>query len=268
VGRTLIHKTVMASLQQIEGSTQIQASPFERLSDDILRLILDLAMARDSPFYITDPRLGLDRITYEWGRPDQPQHDRSLQPVHRVDWIAVTSTSHRTRAIGKVSFFTMKTFAIHRDVPARLQRSEPNAIKGMMLDDQALALRYIRDIIIVDPGENSPSTFLVLPQSIAAFSNLRRCTLLFRFFRNSFDGAIDVEWVTKAFISSAPVHFKMQEYMIGIGMPRHFILEEAMGPGRDRQDHQDLMEEHVYPVLRFKSRSLEAKRQKERSAAS
>jgi hypothetical protein len=240
------HKPIMTSLPQIQ-----RASTLDRLSDDILRLILDLAMARDSPFYIDDPRLGLDRITYQNGRPHL--HDRTLQPVHRMDWIAINSTNRRIRALGKVSFFSMKTFAIHKDLPARLQRNDHNAIKGMMLDDQALALPYIRDIIIVDSTQTSPSPFLALPQTLAAFPCLRRCTLLFRF--NEPFG----ELITNAFLLGRPVDFELQEHMVAIGMPRHFRLEETLGSGSNWEDHRKLMEKHIYPMLRFKSKLLQAK---------
>jgi hypothetical protein len=54
-----INKPIIASLPQMQAST------LDRLLDDILQIILDLAMARDSPFYIDDSRLGLGRSTLQ-----------------------------------------------------------------------------------------------------------------------------------------------------------------------------------------------------------
>jgi hypothetical protein len=284
-----INKPIMASLPQMQTLT------LDQLSDDILQRILDLAMARDSPFYIDDPRPGLDRSTYiKWSHPalesstgakdpnytgckgGSPQHHRTLQPVHRMDWIAINSTSRRIRTLGKVSFFRVKTFAMHQDLPARLQRNDPNGIKGMMPHDQALALSCIRDIVILNPRQSSPTTFLALPRMLAVFPCLYRCTLLFGFTIHTgykYDGdykgeADDVEWITAAFALGGPVPLKMQEHMAGIGMPRDFRLEEAMGPGSNWRDHRNLMETNIYPTLRVKSELLRAKEERERSTAS
>lgn len=249
----------------------MQASTLDRLSNDVLRLILDFAMARDSPFYIDDPRLGKDPSTY--GDGFDRLHDHTLQPIHRKDWIAVNSTSRRIRALGKVSFFSTKTFAIHNDFPTRLQRHDPNNIKGMMLADQALALAYIRDIIIVNTRQTSPTILFTLPQTLAAFPCLRRCTLLFGFiiYDEKHRGAANrVEWITAASVLARPIPLEMQEYMVGIGIPRYIRLEETIrpSPGANWQDHQKLMEENIYPALKVKAKLLQAKKERERSATS
>jgi hypothetical protein len=249
-----VQKQIMASTPQIQGDF------LNRLSDDILQIILDLAMERDSPFYVDDPRLSQDRVVHPNGR--DRLHDRTLQPVHRTDWITINSINRRMRTLGKVSFFSMKIFAIHDDLPARLQRNDPNSINGMMPHDQALALRYIRDIIIVNPKQASPSTYLALPQILAAFPCLRRCTLLVG------SATSNTEWITRAFLLGRPLNTEMHEHLIAIGIPRHFRLEEAMAPGFDWQDQRKWMEKYVYPMLRFKSTLVQAKKQKEISAAS
>jgi hypothetical protein len=188
-----------------------------------------------------------------------------------MDWLTINSTSRRIRARGKILFFSIKIFAIHQDLPVRLQRNDLDSIKGMMPDDQALALSYIHDIIIVNPKQAAPTTFLTLPQTLVAFPCLCRCTLLFGFtiHGREYEGtATDVEWITAAFILGGSVPFEMQEHMAGIGMPRHFRLEEAMGPRSNWQDHRNMMEANIYPMLRVKSKLLRAKKEKERSAAS
>lgn len=100
-------------LVRVQSNDQImafQATVLDRLSDDLLQHILDLAMARDSPCYIDDPRPGLDRTTfikrqhppklesstgakdpyYTGCKKGTPQHHRALQPAHRMDWVIVS----------------------------------------------------------------------------------------------------------------------------------------------------------------------------------
>ncbi|TVY46210.1 hypothetical protein LCER1_G009076 [Lachnellula cervina] len=278
---------------------QTQTSILDRLSDDILQHILDLAMARDSPYYIDYPGAGADRNTdkkaetstckdilksstgatdphFTGCKGDTPLHHRTPQPVHRCDWIAINSTSRRIRAFGKISFFSIKTFAMHVELPARLQRRDPKAIIGMMPHDQALALSYIRDIIIVNPRQSTPTTFLALPRILAAFPCLQRCTLLFghNCCREHQWGVVhNVEWITAAFALGGPVPLQMQEHMAGLGMPKDFRLDEAMGhrpclQNSSWQDHRILMERHVYPILKIKSELLRAKEEKDLLALS
>jgi hypothetical protein len=216
---------------------QIQASTLDRLSNDVLHLILDLAMARNSPFYVDDPHLGQDQGTSGSDRP--PRHDRALQPVHRMDWIAINSTCRRIRALGKKSFFTMKTFP------------------------------YIRDVIIVNAKQAAPRGFLTLPRTLAAFPCLRSCTLLFRFpTRDQKGDGSDVEWITVAFVAGRPVSPKMRDHMTRIGLPENHRLEEALGHKLSWQEHANEMEGNVYPILQVKCNLLQAKRERERQAAS
>jgi hypothetical protein len=137
----------------------------------------------------------------------------------------------------------------------------------MVLDDQALALSYMRDIIIVNSKQSSPENFLTLPRILATFPCLRRCTLLFGVStpeRNCKDTADDVEWVTAAFVSGRPVPLEMQGHMASIGMPRHFRLEEAMGPHCNWQQHRKIMEANVYPTFQVRSNLLRARESIER----
>ena len=283
---------------------RIQVSSFDRLSDDILQCILDFAMFRDSPCFIDDPCPGVNRSIGSFVRrrarrsdlvtstgakdPDitgfrdgSPVHHRTLQPAHRKDWIAINSTCYRFRNFGKISFFTIKTFAMHGETPARLRANDPNAIKGMMLHDQALALSRIRDVIIVNQKQSSPLAFLEIPPKLAVFPSLRRCTLLFGFtstFGSNKPGtgenSDDVEWITAAFVLGGPAPLELHELMVGIGMLPNIKLGEAMGPemarNNDRrwtawQDHRELMESDIYPILRIKAKMIRARQERERS---
>ncbi|TVY62912.1 hypothetical protein LSUE1_G008506, partial [Lachnellula suecica] len=224
---------------------------FDGLADEILQHILDLAMARDSPCYLDDPCPGVNRslrtgfsngyppfLESPTGAKDPlfsstglrgktPVHQRAPQSVHRKDWIAINSTNRRIRALGKVSFFRVKTMAMRTKLPLRIQRGDFTGFR-MCPSDQILALSLIRDTVIIDPKEASPMTCLELPKVISAMPYLRRCTLLFGF--RLVDGQDDVEWITAAFVLGGPVHLELQELMVGNGIRSSFKLEEAMGP--------------------------------------
>jgi hypothetical protein len=158
-----------------------------------------------------------------------------------------------------VSFFRAKTIAMHAELPARLQRNNFKGIKRMLPSDQALALSYIRDVVIVNAKECAPIGFLELPRTLAAFPCLRRCTLLFGFRTGGED---DVEWITAAFVLGGPVPLMMRELMTGVGMPRDFRLEEAMGPGWTWAEHRNSMAGFIHPILRIKAEMLRAKEEK------
>jgi hypothetical protein len=171
--------------------------------------------------------------------------DRAPHSVHRTDWIAINSTNRRIRALGKLSFFRAKTIAMHAELPARLQRNNLMGAKRMLTNDLALALFYVRDIVIINAKETSPTGFLQLTRMLAAFPCLRRCTLLFGF--STREGAEDdIEWLRVAFALGGPVPLQMQELMTGVGMPRYFRLEEALGPGWTWEVHRDNIARYVY----------------------
>jgi hypothetical protein len=267
----------------------MHASTLDQLPADILVRILDLAMVRDSPCYIDDPRPGPDRcrtvlripahsgcLESSTGAKDphftgyqgtSPLHHRALQSFHKMDWIAINSTSRIIRLLGKVSFFKVKTFAMHEQLPARLKRNDPDGIKGMTPDDQALALSYIHEIVIVNTKDSNAISFLLLPRTLAAFPCLRRCTLLFGFatpdrgplIYEGNEGRIevdDVEWITTAFALGEPVPLKMQEHMAAMGMPINFRLEEAMGPRSTWEVHRNALEKYVYAALQVRAKLL------------
>lgn len=266
---------------------QAQVSILDRLPDETLQYILDFAMARDSPFYIDDPLSVADHRlrTRRWDPPvlesstgakdplfaghngDTPIHQRALQSAHWADWIAINSTSRRIRALGKVSFFRAKIIAMHAELPACLQRKDFNGIKCLWPNKQALALSCIRDIIIINSKESAPAGFLQLPRTLAAFTCLRRCTLLFGF-STRVGGEDDVEWITAAFVLGGSIPLTMQKLMAGVGMPVDFRLEEAMGPGWTWAEHRKSMEKFVYPMLKVKADLLRIKEGKERLAES
>jgi hypothetical protein len=262
---------------------QEQASILNRLADETLQHILDFAMARDSPFYIDDPFRGMTRECIKHHNPflvlesstgakdplftghkdRAPIHQHAPQSVHRTDWIVINSANRRIRALGKLSFFRAKTITMHAELPAHVQRDNFKSIKRMLTNDLALALFYVRDIVIINAKETSPVGFLQLPGRLASFPCLRRCTLLFGF--STREGAEDdIEWLSVAFALGGPVPLQLQELMTGVGMPRYFRVEEALGPGWTWEVHRDNIARYVYPMLGIKAELLRAKEKEEK----
>lgn len=125
----------------------------------------------------------------------------------------------------------------------------------MWPNDRTLALSYIHDVLIVNAMECAPIGFLKLPQTLAAFPCFHRCTLLFGFSTLK-GGENDIEWITMAFALDSLVPLKMQQLMTAIGMPKDFILEDALGPGSTWVDYQNNIARFIYPMLRIKAELL------------
>lgn len=251
------------------------------LSDEILQYILDLAMTRDSPFYInplyyTDPDPKPQFPTWYFPPPvlesstgakdplfsnsgtfdNTPVHQKTPQSNHLQDWILINSINRRIRRLGKESFFRIKVFAMKEDIPARLQKEN---LPKMIVGDQRLALSCIRHIVVVDPRTGSPMWYLDrLPKILAAFPNLRRCTLLFGFsWRET-----GPEWITAAMALRGPTSV-LQELMVKLGSPEGIVLEEAMGPTSNWDAMRGHLQNIVYPMLRMKIERLQARQQRE-----
>jgi hypothetical protein len=262
-----------------------QGSILDRLPDETLQYILDFVMARDSPFYIDNPsqkkNCSFDQHSYHRSpvpksstEPDDPPFSNtgragnlsidkhSPQCIHKGDFILINSTNRRIRRLGKPSFFRAKTIAMSWELPARLHHNDFMKTQMMHRKDQALALPYTRDIVLVNPKEQSPNWYLELPRLLAVFPCLRRCTLLFGF--ESEDG--DVERIAVALElgdSAQPETRELQQLMVGIGLPRGLKLEQAMGHRQTWEQHRIDMEKFILPILRMKVRMLGAKRQRE-----
>jgi hypothetical protein len=132
--------------------------------------------------------------------------------------------SRRIRAFGKLSFFRAKTIAMHTELPARLERDNFKGVKHMLTNDLALALFNVREIVVINAKDTSPTGFLQFSRMLAAFPCLRRCTLLFGF--STREGAEDdIAWLSVAFALGGPISFQMQELMNGIGMSKGFKLD-------------------------------------------
>ncbi|KAK8054553.1 hypothetical protein PG994_009620 [Apiospora phragmitis] len=254
--------------------------PLDRLPDEILQHILDLAMVRDSTFYIDNPYPKKQYLVgpghkypvlkaADGSRDERctPLHPFSLRPDHQRDWLAANSVSQRLRRLGRPAFFRAKVIAMESSrflgVPGEsLSRT---ALAGAYMPiqgppDRAAALACLRHIVLVDAPSAAPMWYLRLPALLgpAHCPQLRRVTLLFGF-RPSGD---DPEWVTAACVLAAPVPAEMREQLVaGAGMSPKVAFEEAVGIhtswGRLRVD----MEKAVYPILEMKAKARLAKKE-------
>ncbi|KAK7959365.1 uncharacterized protein PG986_004219 [Apiospora aurea] len=183
----------------------------DRLPDEILQHILDLAMDRDSPFYLDNPSPkrefpvppdhtypALEAADGSRDARCTPRHPFSRRPDHQRDWLAANGTSRRLRRLGRASFFRAKAIALTCD--DQLMRAAAAADRG---DDLPLwdvfrgarspilnwrdlpdALACVRHLVLVDTRIQRPTWFLQLPKLLApsgAFPRLRRCTLLYEY---------------------------------------------------------------------------------------
>jgi hypothetical protein len=148
-------------------SGPVLVSPLDRVPDEILQLILDFAMSRNSPLYLDTARIhvrpapGSPYIPRRYGPctftsstgdqeinltitvdGDKPSHQYTPQAVHRADWMIINHTCRRIRHLGKRCFFRSKAIVMKNDVLDRLQRADFQRILPAP-DDQALALSCI-----------------------------------------------------------------------------------------------------------------------------
>lgn len=73
----------------------------------------------------------------------------------------------------------------------------------------------------------------------------------------------DVEWITVAYALGSSVSLEMQQLMTAVGMPRDFMLEEALGPGWNWTLHRGKVSKFVVPMLKVKAQMLRVSNSRE-----
>ncbi|KAI1370200.1 hypothetical protein F4677DRAFT_465963 [Hypoxylon crocopeplum] len=249
-----------------------QPCHIDRLSDEVLLDILSFAMNRgdDAPFflerYIKRARREEDEEdeTYHPGNKQPPKKRRRragrlpkpLMPFsqlnHAKDWVKVTTTCRRFYNLGKEAFFRSKTIAMTSTVPLRFL-DEDSPFPVWDLDNQLLALRWIRSIVLVDMDTDlRPDVFPNLPRILGAFTNLEHCTLLFGFKRGHRESRI-----TNAQCEEIPD--EMQELLHEAGVSEDTNLEIAVSRDYKWTVQVDALERHIYPRIEDEIRSPRAK---------
>ncbi|KAF3482683.1 uncharacterized protein GIQ15_02007 [Arthroderma uncinatum] len=171
-----------------------------------------------------------------------------LKP-HLLDWCMATSTSRFMRRISKALFFACKTVAMHERTADKLWMNE---IENMSSENQKLAIKHIRSLILIKsgPGETSLTSLCGLPRRISAFSNLRRVDHMF-----SVSTPPSARWWKKPKIERIDMPDELKDILFPQGMPRG-NLKISMVPAVEvgvfhKKSYLDMLKRDLYPVLRY-----------------
>lgn len=145
-------------------------APFDWLPNEILLEILKFAMDHHTPFVLDDYYLSLNSGKAKESPSRPPQY------AHLNDWRIINSINQRVRRVGKVAFFSAKTFALDIWASDQLQ-SSPFTWFGSA-SNQEIALQYIRSIILVVPIWDTEAAFLRLPNTLTIFKRLKCSKIL------------------------------------------------------------------------------------------
>lgn len=168
----------------------------------------------------------------------------SIQQPHLLDWRLAGSVCQRFRKMGKVAFWTSKTFSLNMTTAKALQNL---SLTGMSIEDQRTALRYINSIILIPPPLHSPSSFITLPNLIAGFSALKYLDFYLGERRDD-----PVAWL--AIVGKdrmqPPAHFI--DVLITIGV----LVEKLdagilINPSTNWSYQETLLKNNIYPMLKL-----------------
>lgn len=175
-----------------------------------------------------------------------PLHDASIrsQQSHLQDWRVAGSVRRRTRRLGKEAFFSCKIFVLDLDLDKWLHEQK---LSRLSTDDQHLACRYIKSIILTGINLRSPSPFISLPRCIAGFPRLERFD--FYFGGQPMDPSA---WIIRAVKDRMQLPSTLNDALVRMGIPTEKL---AMGilisPDTKWSFHEGLLETNVYPMLRI-----------------
>ncbi|KAI1772823.1 hypothetical protein F4818DRAFT_453220 [Hypoxylon cercidicola] len=251
------------------ATPQVTLSTLERLPDEVLSLILDFAMTRNSPFLIHRRWMPRPRYTnVTWRHPAKPlksrPHRRDSHEDHMADWIAINHTCRRIRRLGREAFLGTKVIAMHSTLPARLLPADelrPDRAADWAADyfERVLSredLKHVRHLALVDANDHAPMWMIALPGLLASFfPQLRSCTLLFGHAESEVEGA--------AATTGRPARETLRRLLVAVGLRERLVLEESVGRGTSWAENERSMERCIYPILRFKVEALRKKKKEE-----
>ncbi|KAI0968551.1 hypothetical protein F4678DRAFT_442110 [Xylaria arbuscula] len=259
----------------------------ERLPEELLSIILEFAMLRDSPFQIDWEPEELNeynqvggRPVHTWYRPrpiltsptgatdplsvlttpgNPCPHLRSQQTDHVVDWVAISSTCRIFHRLGRPAFFTTKVIAMRTTLLPRLEDSKDGVKRGFacILREPACRklLTLVRHVVLINAREQRPMWMLELPTFLTSnFPMLARCTLVFGHAETD-----SAEWVTAALAVSVPARKTLLDLLRAVGLSKHLELEETLGTGSTWDYNAILLSRYIYPILRIKAEAFRNK---------
>lgn len=187
-----------------------------------------------------------------------PLYDLTLniQRPHLLDWRLAGSVCHRFRRIGKIAFWTSKTFAMNVDTAKSLQDL---GLKCLSIEDQQNAARYINSVVLTMPQLSSPSPYITLPRRIAAFPALRY--LSFYLGERRDDPVLWMILVHQGRRMSPPADFVDALTSIGIPMEK-LDVGIFINPSTTWSYQEALLKANVYPMLGLWASRLRARENK------
>ena len=256
----------------------------DRLSNELLQEILNYAMLSKIPFCIDD-FLGaskcadLDhamlsaelRVTSPDDEGCTGEHssaiatngrpgckfdsylDRSQLP-NLQDWRLIVGTSRRFRELGKVAFFSHKTFVMEPDTVDLLRTSQ---LKPLSIKDQGIMIKYTNSIIFTERSSQSPSSFLSLPRRIAPFPHLLHIGFLFGYRKKE-----PLELLIKAVQECRPAPDHLRSALASIGTPVDKLQMIVMVCPTDAWDiHVANLQRFIYPMIMIAAKARKRKSQ-------
>nr|KMM69375.1 hypothetical protein CPAG_05691 [Coccidioides posadasii RMSCC 3488] len=168
------------------------------------------------------------------------------QKPHFLDWQLINGTCQLFRKLGKRSFFANKTFAMEPAISEKLQQCK---LKQLSVENQQMAVHYIRSVIFIETCLFSPRSILLLPRRVAIFPRLRWLDHLFAYAADSPSSPDEVLYsisTRKALVS--PLH----DLLGGIGVPTDRL---ELGSMRNKyvswEELEATLRSDIYPMLRF-----------------
>ncbi|KAJ4266358.1 hypothetical protein NW762_004342 [Fusarium torreyae] len=132
---------------------------------------------------------------------------------------------------------------------------------ALSVEDQALALSTIRHVVFSDTYRTSASRMVSLPKLLGVFSRVQQCILLIG------------DWPVEGYIVEYELHMgdkesedeacrtaaELEELLKNVGMDINIELGFGLvkdGGWQGWEAHQNRLENTLYPLLRFKARTL------------
>ena len=169
-----------------------------------------------------------------------------LQPSsqsHLLDWQLVTGTSKRIRRIGKVAFFSHKTFAMSSEIFDLFQK-DPSQIQLSFID-KVIAIKYMTSIFLLEPSSTSPSSFLSLKRRIDLFRKLSSLGFAFGL-RKEEPGDV----LVRVFSSRRAAPERLIKALYSLRIPvKKMQLTLATEPADSWTMHNSNLESTIYPTM-------------------
>ena len=257
-------------------------SSFDRLPDELLESVLNLAMIRKTAFDINDclrtarcqDPLEMSPEEWKYFNPSITELDiqqlrnvykkertelRKLDPMsssiwhlyfhpiesqrlHFLDWRLAGSVCRRWRRIGKIAFWVNKVIAMDLNMANELQNT---SMARLSKEDQQIAVRHTISIVLVPPPLSSPACFITMPKRVAGFTSLRYLDFCFGHQKEEPTG-----WLVGASRNRRQPPRQFVEILMAIGVcTKNLDMGILVCPSTNWTFQEKLLRENIYPIL-------------------